>query len=113
MNILQLINDGADRLRSRNINSSKLDSEILLSKILNKKRENLLTHLDKKIDQKNIDKFYKLILRRSFYEPVAYILNIKEFWSKTFEVDGNTLIPRPETELLVEKLVSIFKKKNN
>ena len=38
-------------------------------------------------------------------------MNIKEFWSKTFEVDGNTLIPRPETELLVEKLVSIFKKK--
>ena len=111
MNILQLLNDGADKLRHRNIDSSKLDSEILLSRVLNRKRENLLTQLDKKIDQKNIDKFYKLISRRLLYEPIAYILNEKEFWSKTFEVDSNTLIPRPETELLVGKLVSIFKKK--
>ena len=111
MNMLQLINDGANKLKNRNIDSSKLDSEILLSRVLSKKRENLLTQLDKKIDQKSIDKFYKLISRRLFYEPIAYILKEKEFWSKTFEVDRNTLIPRPETELLVEKLVSIFKKK--
>ena len=62
--MLQLLNDGADKLRHRNIDSSKLDSEILLSRVLNRKRENLLTQLDKKIDQKSIDKFYKLISSR-------------------------------------------------
>ena len=71
----------------------------------------MLTKLDQKIDLKNIEKFNKLISRRLFDEPIAYILKEKEFWSKTFEVNSDTLIPRPETELLVEKLVNIFRNK--
>ena len=55
--------------------------------------------------------FEKLIERRSLKEPIAYIIKEKEFWSKKFIVDKGILIPRPETELMVEKLVKMFKRK--
>ena len=110
MNTLKLLNDGANSLKLNDIRTNKLDSEILLSKVLNKPREKLLINLEEKIDKK-IKEFRELILRRSRHEPIAYILNKKEFWSKDFEVNKYTLIPRPETELMVEKLANIFKEK--
>ena len=113
MNTLKLINEGSYKLKQSDIISHQLDSEILLSKVLNKTRENLLINLEQNIDGKNVKKFEKLILRRSLDEPIAYILKKKEFWSKTFVISNDTLIPRPETELMVEKLVCIFKKKKN
>ena len=112
MEVLKLINNGSKKLRDKNINSYKIDSEILLSEVLNQTREKILINLDKKIDTKKIGNFYRFIQRRSSREPIAYILKKKEFWSRSFLVDYNTLIPRPETELLVEKIVKIFKTKN-
>ena len=112
MNIFETIKLGSNLLKKSEISSHILDSEILLSNVLNKAREKILVNLDQKITQKNILKFKKYIERRSKYEPIAYILEEKEFWSKKFIVNKNTLIPRPETELLVEKLVKIFKGKN-
>ena len=112
MEILELINHGSKQLKNRNINSHQLDSEILLSRVLNKTREELLINLNQRIEPKKIRDFHKLVLRRSFKEPIAYILKKKEFWSKSFLVNNNTLIPRPETELMVEKIVKIFKTKN-
>jgi len=111
MNTLKLINEGSNKLKQSNIISHQLDSEILLSKVLNKTRENLLINLGQNIDRKNVKKFEKLIRRRSLNEPIAYILKKKEFWSRNFEINNNTLIPRPETELMVEKLVYIYKQK--
>ena len=111
MNRLELINQGSKKLRNQNIKSFRLDSEILLSKILDKKRENILINLDEEVKYDNILKFNKLINRRCSKEPIAYILNSKEFWSKPFRVSTDTLIPRPETELLVESLVDIYKNK--
>ena len=111
MNRLELINQGSKKLRNQNIKSFRLDSEILLSKILDKKRENILINLDEEVKYDNILKFNKLINRRCSKEPIAYILNTKEFWSKPFRVSTDTLIPRPETELLVESLVDIYKNK--
>jgi release factor glutamine methyltransferase len=108
MNALELINIGANLLKKKNITSNILDSEILLSKIINKSREELLINLDQKIDEKNILKYRSYLERRSKNEPIAYILEEREFWSKKFQVTKNTLIPRPETELLVDKLVKIF-----
>ncbi len=109
MQILDLLNNGATQLKKKNISSNKLDSEILLSKVLNKNREDLLINLDKKVDQNTIKYFQKLINRRLLQEPIAYILKRKEFWSNNFIVNPSTLIPRPETELMVEKITKIFK----
>tara|TARA_Y100000389_G_scaffold9301_1_gene8679 strand:+ start:147 stop:1001 length:855 start_codon:yes stop_codon:yes gene_type:complete len=111
MKTLDLINYGTIKLKKRKITSCRLDSELLLSKVLNKNREEILTNLDQEICQNYFLAYKELILRRSHNEPVAYILQEKEFWSKNFFVSYDTLIPRPETELMVEKLVKIFDKK--
>ena len=112
MEILELINNGSRKLKNKKIYSYRLDSEILLSRVLNKTREELLINLNQKIEPQKINDFYKLVDRRSLKEPIAYILEKKEFWSKNFLVNKNTLIPRPETELMVEKIVKIFKTKD-
>ena len=112
MNTLDLINYGKKKLKQKKITSCQLDSELLLSKVLNKNREEILINLDQEISEKYLATYKKLILRRSQNEPVAYILREKEFWSKIFFVGYDTLIPRPETELMVEKLVKIFSEKN-
>ena len=108
MNTLDLLNKGSKKLKYKGIKSSQIDSEILLSNILGKSRENILINLDKKIDSNDIMKFNNFIERRSLKEPIAYILKEKEFWSKNFVVNKSTLIPRPETELMVEKLSKIY-----
>ena len=112
MNALELINIGEKELRKKNIASSRLDSELILSKILNNNREKILINLDQEICKKHLNRHKKLIKRRSQNEPIAYLTKEKEFWSKIFFVSRDTLIPRPETELMVEKLIKIFKKKN-
>jgi release factor glutamine methyltransferase len=111
MKTLDLINYGTIALKKSKIISYRLDSELLLSKVLNKNREEILINLDQEICQNYFSTYKELISRRSQNEPVAYILQEKEFWSKNFFVSCDTLIPRPETELMVEKLVKIFDKK--
>ena len=111
MNALEIIKIGSNFLKEKEIPSHILDSEILLSKTLNQSREKVLTNLDQEICKKNIEIFKKYINRRSKKEPVAYILEEKEFWSKKFVVNKSTLIPRPETELLVGKLLELYKEK--
>ena len=112
MEILKLINSGSRQLKDKDIYSHKLDSEILLSEVLSQSREKILINLNRKIELQKVKDFYRLIERRSSKEPVAYILKKKEFWSKSFLVDHNTLIPRPETELMVDKIVKIFRLKD-
>ena len=104
---LELINIGSNLLKEKN-SFTYLNSEILLSKTLNKSREEILVNLDKNINEKKILLFKEYLKRRSKNEPIAYILGEKEFWSKKFEVSKDTLIPRPETELLVDKLLKIY-----
>jgi len=111
MNILDLINNGSNLLKKNKISSHILDSELMLSKILVKPREEVLINLNQKIDEKTFFEYKKYISRRSKNEPVAYIFQEKEFWSKNFKVNKDTLIPRPETELLVDELLKIFNKK--
>ena len=112
MNILDLISKGSYKLKNNSILSYRLDSEILLSKVLKKSRERVIIDQEEKVCKERLFKFNILIKRRSRKEPIAYILNEKEFWSKKFLVNKNTLIPRPETELMVEKLVEINKGKS-
>ena len=111
MNALDLIKNGTLVLKENKISSHRIDSEILLSTVLGKSREEILINLDEKINSKDIFSFKKLIERRSSKEPLAYILKEKEFWSKKFEVNESTLVPRPETELMLEKLIKIYKDK--
>jgi len=112
MKAFEIIKIGSKFLKENKIPSSILDSEILLSKTLNKTREEILTNIEQKIDKKKVLLFKKYLQRRSKNEPIAYILGEKEFWSSTFYVNNNTLIPRPETELLVSKLLEIYRNKN-
>ena len=112
MNASELIKFGSNKLKSVKIRSHKLDTEILLSKTLGKKREDVLINLNQKIDKQKILEFKAYINRRFLSEPIAYILKEKEFWSKVFNVNKSTLIPRPETELMVEQLVKIYKEKS-
>ena len=112
MKAFEIIKIGSKFLKENKIPSSILDSEILLSKTLNKTREEILTNIDQKIDKKKVLLFKKYLQRRSRNEPIAYILGEKEFWSSTFYLNNNTLIPRPETELLVDKLLEFYRNKN-
>ena len=108
MKILELINFGSKFLKANKIPSHIIDSELLLSKTLKSPREKLLINLDNIVDKSKYLKFKEYLARRSQNEPLAYILEEKEFWSKKFKVNKHTLIPRPETELLVEKLLKIY-----
>ena len=111
MKALEAIKSGTKLLKEKNIPTCTLDTELILSKSLNKSREEILINLEQNISKKSLTDFNAYLIRRSKKEPIAYLLEEKEFWSKKFFVNKDTLIPRPETELLVEKLVTIFKKK--
>jgi len=112
MNASELLNSGAKTLKQNKIDTHQLDTELVLSSLLKKQRENLLINLNEEVSKNTIHNFERLIFRRANKEPLAYILKNKEFWSKDFFVDRNTLIPRPETELLCESVIKIFKNKN-
>ena len=111
MKIEDVLNQGSKKLKDKKVISHQLDSEILLSSILNLKRETVLINSKQVVEKEKILKFNEYIQRRSLNEPIAYIVKKKEFWSKVFKVNNNTLIPRPETEIMVEKLINIFKDK--
>ena len=108
MNLLEIIKIGSKVLQKNKIPSHIIDAELLLSKTLKKKREEILINLNQKIDDKDMLIFNNYLSRRSKKEPIAYIFKEKEFWSKKFYVNRHTLIPRPETEILVEKLLKIY-----
>ena len=105
------LKNAEDILKKSQIPSWRLDAEILLSEVLRKDRSELIIRNNIKISNKKAFTFNRYIDRRKKFEPVAYILNNKEFFSLDFFVNKNSLIPRPETELMVEKAIEIYKKK--
>ncbi len=107
----EAINIGSKILKNRNIISHKIDAEIILSHVLKTSREKLLIN-EQAISYINLKRFKKIIYRRSKKEPIAYIFNKKEFRSKDFYVVKNSLIPRPETELLIDPIIKKFKGKS-
>ncbi len=111
MQTSEIINIGSKALKNRNINSHRIDSEIILSHVLKISREKLLVS-ESDVSKKDLDKFRSLISRRLCNEPIAYIINKKEFRSEDFFVDNGSLIPRPETELLIDPIIKFFKKKS-
>jgi len=111
MNIQSAIIEGATILKNKSINSAKLDSEILLASVIDKDRKYLILNNDQNIQEKNLIHFQKLINKRSFREPIAYLTNKKHFWNYKFFVTKDTLIPRPDTELIVEQILKLTKSK--
>ena len=111
MKTSEVINIGSKILKNRNIISHKIDAEIILSHVLKTSREKLLIN-EQAISYTDLKRFKKIISRRLKKEPIAYIFNKKEFRSKDFYVVKNSLIPRPETELLVEPIIKKFRGKS-
>ena len=109
MNIQSAIIEGTNILKDKSINSAKLDSEILLASVIDKDRKYLILNNDQNIKEKNLKHFQKLIKKRSFREPIAYLTNKKHFWNYKFFVTKDTLIPRPDTELIVEQILKLTK----
>ena len=105
MNYEQVLTNATKILKNTSIVSSKLDCELLLSNVLKIKRENMLVDLNKEINHQDFINFNKLINRRKKNEPVAYIVGYKEFWNKQYKVNSDVLIPRPDTEILVEEVI--------
>ena len=108
MNYEQVLANATKILKNASIVSSKLDCEVLLSNVLKINRENILVNLNKKINHQDFINFNKLINRRKKNEPVAYIVGYKEFWNKKFKVNSDVLIPRPDTEILVEEVIKVI-----
>ena len=110
MIIENILNQAYQKLNNANIRNANLDCEILLSKIINQKREYVILNSKKSLDKKHVNIFSNLIERRKKGEPVAYLINEKEFWKETFYVDNTVLIPRPDTELLIESVMKYTKR---
>ena len=108
MNYLEALNYGNKILKSCKIINYNLDSQILLSKVLNLSRERLLINLSNNLETANFNKFKNLVLRRKKKEPIAYIFKNREFWKYNFKVNRGVLIPRPETEIIVNKTLKFI-----
>ena len=111
--LIDLLTEATHYLSQKEFPTARLDSEVLLAKALDCRRLDLYLRYDQPIEDDELGRFRELIKRRSTHEPVAYIAGEKEFWSLSFKVNRNVLIPRPETELLVETAVETLKKTAN
>ncbi len=112
MRLYRYIEEGSNFLKENNIKSYMIDAELLMSSVSNLSRENLLLKSDFRLSTAQVQSFNKLILKRALSKkPMAYLLNNKEFWSMNFKVSKDVLIPRPETEILVETIVKYYRGK--
>ncbi len=106
MNYQEILIEGSKILKLNNIKSFNLDSELLLSSTLKIDRSNLILNLEKKIKNNETKIFFDFIERRKKNEPIAYIIGYKEFWKNKFKVNNNVLIPRPDSETLIEQILN-------
>ena len=109
MNINTAIKEGAKFLKKNKIKSPDLDSELLLSKVLKKKREYVMLNSNELLDDENFKYYYDLIKQRSFGKPIAYLIGKKSFWKSEFLIREGVLIPRPDTEILIEETLKDYK----
>ena len=113
MNLLQALNNGYSILKSNKIDTYKIDTEVILSQSLNISKEDIILNLEKSININDYKRFLHKLDRRKKREPLAYILNKREFWKNQFYVNKNVLIPRPETEHLIEETLKIIEKNSS
>ena len=108
-NIKDLLSVAADYLRQKEIENPRLTAEVLLGHSLKLERIDLYLNFDKPLTRGEVSDFRKLIQRRIGHEPLQYITGKQEFWSLDFEVNRNVLVPRPETEVLLEQAIHLVK----
>ena len=112
MNINLAINEGSKVLKSKFIPNPILDAEILMAKTINKDRNYILLNSSNFINKNDLNNFYKLIQQRSLGSPIAYLTKKKSFWNSEFFITNDILIPRPDTELVVENILRLTKQKS-
>ena len=112
MDIQSALKKGQSILIDNNIISAKLDSEILMSQAIRKNKKFIILNLHKEIKKRHLDYFDKLIQERAKSKPIAQIIKKKDFWKYEFIVNNNVLIPRPDTEILIEQALKLVKNKN-
>jgi release factor glutamine methyltransferase len=102
-----VLKEAVDTLSSSQIERARLEAEVLLAHVLEQGKEYLLIHPDRQLTDFQEEKFHQLIERRCRKEPLAYIVGHREFWSLDFKVNSTVLIPRPETEGVIEQLLNL------
>ncbi len=113
MNICSAILNGTKILKNEFVSSPNLDSEILMAEAIKKDRQYILLNSNKKISNDDLKYFYMLIKKRCSKIPVAYLTHRKFFWNSEFYVTRDTLIPRPDTEIIIENALKITKYKRS
>tara|TARA_B100001063_G_scaffold245682_1_gene282081 strand:- start:748 stop:1590 length:843 start_codon:yes stop_codon:yes gene_type:complete len=106
------INNASMILKKNNIKTAQLDSEILMSLIMKKSRKFVLLNLDSSLEDNKLNNFKKLIKLRSTGKPIAYLTGSKNFWKYDFKINSNVLVPRPDSEIIVEEALKVIKNKN-
>ncbi len=112
MNILEAIKKGNKILKKEGIKSYKLDSEILMSHVTQKSRVDIILNLNTNLSNKDIILFENLIKQRSKRKPIAYLIGKKEFWKYEFNITKDVLIPRPDTEIIIDQTLKLTKNKS-
>ena len=110
MNIENILNEGISILQKNKIPNPQLDSEVLLSNSIQRDKKYIILNPKEILNLEESEKFKSLIERRKKGEPVAYLINKKEFWKDEFFVNKDVLIPRPDTELIIEQILKIYSK---
>ena len=100
-------------LIGKNIKSALLDSEILMSKAINEERSNVLLNPNRILSNQDYENFKELISNRLQFKPIAYLTGKKSFWKHEFEINDKVLIPRPDTEIIIEEILKIYRNKQN
>ena len=110
MNIESILNEGIVILQKNKIANPQLDSEILLSNSIKRDKKHIILNPKEILNSEQLGKFKSLIERRKKGEPIAYLINKKEFWKDEFFVNKDVLIPRPDSELIIEQVLTIYSK---
>ncbi len=110
LTVIESINLSEKYLREKGINEPRINAEIMLAEILRCKRLDLYLRFDRPLKEEERNKYREFLARRGNHEPLQYILNKTEFYGLEFYVDENVLIPRPDTEILVEEIIERFSK---
>ncbi|MDC0889865.1 peptide chain release factor N(5)-glutamine methyltransferase [Candidatus Pelagibacter ubique] len=110
MNIENILKEGIKILQKNKIANPQLDSEILLSNSIKRDKKHIILNLKEVLNSEQLEKFKSLIERRKKSEPIAYLINKKEFWKDEFFVNKDVLIPRPDSEVIIEQVLKIYSK---